>query len=89
MSEAQEPVQELLDEVVAVVRSVIPGNTAAVIEPESSLRGLGFDSVDLIELTVRLEGAFDVDLADADSYRVSTVSDVVTLIEETRVQADA
>lgn len=89
MSESQQAGPDLVDEVVAVVRSVVPGKDAAVIEPKSSLRELGFDSVDLIELTVRLEDHFHVDLGDADSYRVSAVSDVVTLIEETRAKAEA
>lgn len=89
MSESQQAEPNLVDEVIVVVRSVAPGKAAAVIEPESSLRALGFDSVDLIELTVRLGDHFDVDLGDADSYRVSAVSDVVTLIEETRAKADA
>lgn len=89
MSESQQTGPDLVDEVIAVVRSVIPGNAAAVIEPESSLRELGFDSVDLIELTVRLEVHFHVDLGEADSYRVSAVGDVVTLIEKTRAKAAA
>jgi acyl carrier protein len=87
--ESQQAGPDLVDEVVAVVRSVVPGKAAAVIEPGSPLRELGFDSVDLIELTVRLEERFQVDLGDADSYRISAVSDVVALIEETRAKADA
>lgn len=89
MSESQQTGPDLVDEVIAVVRSAIPGNAETVIEPESSLREIGFDSVDLIELTLRLEDHFHVDLGEADSYRVSAVSDIVTLIERARVETAA
>lgn len=78
------PGTDVVGEVVEVVRSVLPDAPDAVIEPESSLREMGLDSVDLIELTVRLEDHFQLVLADPDSYAVNTVNDVVALVTESR-----
>lgn len=71
-------------EVVEVVRSVLPGRAAGVIDHDTSLRELGFDSVDLIELTVSLEKHFGLVLVDSDSYAVTTVGDVVDLVRRSR-----
>ena len=88
-SDRQQADGNVVVEVVEVVRSVAPGAPPAAIELDSSLREMGFDSVDLIELTVRLEKHFHLTLVDPDSYAVRTVSDVVALVEGSRSGTDA
>jgi len=43
---------------------------------------LGADSLDLIELTMRLEEEFDIEIPDDDANNIITVGDVIKYIEE-------
>lgn len=80
---------ELTEQVITVVRSAMPGLGNAMIDLDSSLREMGFDSVDLIELSVRLEDTFDLVLAHGGGRRVNTVSDVLALVIESKTAAGA
>ena len=42
---------------------------------------LNADSLDLIELTMALEEAFDIDIPDEDAEKLNTVGDVVKYVE--------
>lgn len=42
---------------------------------------LGLDSLDIVELGVRIEVAFDIEVTDDDLEAVTTVGDLVELIE--------
>jgi acyl carrier protein len=51
------------------------------IKPETEIVGdLGLDSLQIYELVVDLEGAFDIRISDDELERVDTVQDVVDLI---------
>ena len=53
------------------------------IKPESRLTdNLGADSFDLIELVLRLEKKFDIEISDDDARDILTVNDVVKAVEE-------
>ena len=43
-------------------------------------RDLGADSLDLIELTIALEQAFDVSIADDEAYACTNVGDALALL---------
>jgi acyl carrier protein len=81
-SAPEQPAIDLTSEVIAVVRSAVPDHETTAIDVETSLGELGFDSVDLVELSVRLEEHFRFVLDDSNGRRVKTVSDVVALVEE-------
>lgn len=56
---------------------------ATEVTPEATLReDLGADSMDLAELGMHLEEAFDFEMDDADGDALKTVKDVVELVEE-------
>lgn len=42
---------------------------------------LGADSLDVVELVMELEDAFDVEITDEDAEKLKTVQDVITYIE--------
>ena len=43
---------------------------------------LGADSLDIVELIMALEEAFDIEIPDADAEKVVTVGDVVDYIKD-------
>lgn len=47
---------------------------------EASFRDLGADSLDLVELTMALEHAFDVRIPDDDAFRCASVGDAIDLL---------
>ncbi len=52
------------------------------IRPDLNLEESGLDSFARIELILIIEEAFDIELSDAESANVATISDIVTLIKE-------
>jgi len=52
------------------------------IRPDLNLEDSGLDSFARIELILVIEEAFDIELSDAESANVTTINDIVTLIQE-------
>ena len=51
------------------------------IEPEMELKVLGLDSLDLVEVMMRLEEEFGIEFSNDEMLGFSTVADVVAEIE--------
>ena len=51
------------------------------IEPEMELKALGLDSLDLVEVMMRLEEEFGIEFSNDEMLGFSTVADVVAEIE--------
>ena len=49
-------------------------------KPESTLRELGADSLDLVELALDLEDEFNVEISDDDLAKVTRISDFLPLV---------
>jgi len=45
------------------------------------VKDLGFDSLDVVELTMDLEDRFDTDIPDASSQQFETVGDIVDYLQ--------
>lgn len=73
-----------MDKLLAIINRIRRGKSEpelAALAPETRLReDVGFDSLDLAELTVRLEAEFGVDVFD--SGNVSTVGEVLAKLEK-------
>jgi acyl carrier protein len=54
----------------------------AVSESVSLREGLGLDSVDLVGIIMRIEGHYHIRLTHTELEKVSTVKDLLNLIEE-------
>ena len=48
----------------------------------SFVEDLGADSLDIVELIMALEDAFDVEIPDSDAEKIATVGDAVKFVEE-------
>jgi acyl carrier protein len=53
------------------------------IKPETSfINDLGADSLDIVELVMEFEEAFDMSIPDEDAEKIRTVGDAITYIKE-------
>lgn len=68
--------------VVQAVIATLPGVTISDVDPETELFGIGLDSVNAVELVLRLEDEFGIEFGldeiEYDSFRtVSSISDLI------------
>ncbi len=72
----------LLDE----IKEVLVAQLAAkpdMVKPESKINDdLGADSLDAIELVSALEERFGIDITDEEAKGITTVSEIVSLVEQ-------
>ena len=75
MSEIQEKVVKIIVDKLGVKPEEVT--------PEATFTGsLGADSLDTVELIMEFEKAFDLQIPDDAAEKISTVGDVIKLIEE-------
>ena len=73
MSESSVPVGERVQSLIAEQLGVEPGE----LRPDADiLDDLGADSLDVVELVMAIEEAFDIEIADEDAEAMRTVGDV-------------
>ena len=53
----------------------------ADINPETSLKDLGLDSLDLVEVLMDIEEEFGIEFEDEEMVSLKTVNDVLAIIE--------
>ena len=74
--------EEVFEKVKAIIVEQL-GVAETSVEMESSfIDDLGADSLDIVELVMALEEAFDMEIPDSDAEKVVTVGDVVEYIKE-------
>ena len=56
----------------------------AKITPDATLQALGADSLDIVELIMRLEDQFGIEINDEDAEQLKTLSDLVDYVHERR-----
>ena len=56
-------------------------DAADVVDDASFVDDLGADSLDLVELIMAMEEAFDVEIADEEAEKIRTVKDAVAYVE--------
>lgn len=52
------------------------------IKPEASLKDLGVDSIDAVELIMSLEENYDIQIPDEDAAKLEKVSDIIEYINK-------
>jgi acyl carrier protein len=71
------------EEVKKAIRKVAPGLNESKIVPSALLKeDLELDSLDRVELTLELENTLGFYLMDEELVNITTVGDIVSLIEE-------
>ena len=72
-------VEEKIVNIIAEKLSVEPGE---VVPQASFVDDLGADSLDLVELIMAMEEAFDKEISDEEAEKLQTVQDAINYIKE-------
>ena len=73
----------VFDKVKAIVVEQL-GVDEATVTPETSFEELNADSLDIVELIMALEEAFDLDIPDEEAEKIRTVGDAANYITENK-----
>ena len=71
----EERVAELVVEQLGISREEVVAEAAFIDD-------LGADSLDIVELVMALEEAFDVEIPDEDAEKIQTIQDAVSYLKE-------
>jgi acyl carrier protein len=72
-------VQERVSEIIVEQLGV----TVEEIKPEASfIDDLGADSLDIVELVMAMEEAFDIEIPDDDAEKMKTIGDAMAYVKE-------
>lgn len=74
--------EEVFEKVKGIIVEQLGVSETAVTMEASFIDDLGADSLDIVELIMALEEAFDIEIPDADAEKVATVGDVVDYIKD-------
>ena len=72
----------VLDKVREIVVDELSVEAEQVSEEATFVDDLGADSLDVVELVMRLEEEFDIEIPDEDAEKITTVGEAVTYIKE-------
>ncbi len=84
MSTEKQSIEERLKEI--IIKQLDVNNKPVTLE-SSFINDLGADSLDIVELVMEFEDAFDMNIPDEDAEKIQTVGDAVNYIKE-RKQKD-
>lgn len=71
-----------LNQVLSVIIEYTDFDKGSITSETKITDDLGLDSLDIVELGFRIEEAFDIEVSDDDLEAVTTVGDLVELIEK-------
>jgi len=74
--------KETLDQVAKIVADELNVDVSEVTEGSRFIEDLGADSLDQVELIMKLEESFDLEVPEEDAEKMQTVKDVVNYVEE-------
>lgn len=71
----------IFEEVKAVIAEELEVEEAQISMDSAIVDDLGADSLDVVELIMRLEEKFEIEIPDEDAEKIQTVGDAVRFIE--------
>ena len=75
MSEVQDKIKQIIVDELGV-------DEAEVTENARFIEDLGADSLDLVELVMRFEAEFDIEIPDEDAGKIQSVRDAYAYVEQ-------
>ena len=74
--------EDISSKVKKIVADHLGIEEAKVTEESSFIDDLGADSLDLVELMMAFEAAFDCDIPDEEASKIATVADAVSYVQK-------
>lgn len=59
---------------------------AATINPQSTLQDMGADSLDMVDIIMKIEEEFNIEINDEDAEKLCNVQDVIDYVHELRAK---
>ena len=78
---------DLIAEVKKIIVEQLSVAEEDVVPEASFVDDLGADSLDLVEMIMAMEEAFDVSIADEDAEQIKTVQDAIDYINKLQTEA--
>jgi acyl carrier protein len=73
--------QEIYQKLVSIVSQKLQVHESEVSEDSSFVDDFGADSLDLVELIMKMEEEFGIEISDEESQKILTVRDAINFIE--------
>jgi acyl carrier protein len=80
---SDKPIEEKVKEIIVEQLGV---NPEQVTPTASFIEDLGADSLDIVELVMAFEEAFEIEIPDEDAEKIATVKDAIDYIESRTVK---
>jgi acyl carrier protein len=77
----------LEERVKAIIVNQLGVEESAVVNKAKFIEDLGADSLDIVELVMAMEEAFEVDIPDEEAENIRTVDDAINFVKKTAEQA--
>ncbi|XP_020114462.1 acyl carrier protein 2, chloroplastic-like [Ananas comosus] len=81
--------QETVDKVCEIVKNQLALADNIIVAGSSKFSELGADSLDTVEIVMRLEETFEINVDEASAQNIATVQDVADLIEKLAAEKSA
>lgn len=78
-------VQDTLQKMITIIAEQLKIDRAAI-KPESTFKDLGADSLDMVQIIMKLEEQFGIEINDADAEKMEKLSDAVTYVNARRTK---
>lgn len=72
---------QILEQVKRVIIEQLGPDKKDLVTDDSTFKELGVDSLDAVEIVLKLEEEFDIEISDEDAKQINSVSEAVTYIE--------
>ena len=73
---------EIEQKVIEIVCKQLSVQKEKVTRASSFINDLGADSLDIVEMVMEIEDAFDLSIPDEEAEKIQTVGDAITYIEQ-------
>lgn len=74
--------EEIKNKVIQIICEQLSVSEEDVVPEASFVDDLGADSLDLVEMIMAMEEAFDISIADEDAEKIKTVQDAFSYIDK-------
>ena len=74
--------ENIADKVISIVANQLDVEKEKIKPETSFINDLGADSLDIVELVMEFEEAFDMSIPDEDAEKIRTVGDAINYIKE-------
>jgi len=78
-------IKETADKIIALIAEKLHID-AATINAQSTLQDLGADSLDMVDIIMKVEEEFGIEINDEEAEKMHNVQDVINYVHELRIK---